>query len=143
MWLNHISACLGKTGLAPFVGGALGSKAFSPTSVVYANDIILQARRFADGFTLDDLSVGLDEIAGAGPGGNFLASRSTRQNFRKAYFESHIFPHLSMEKWQDIGQPKAERYLVEKTIQLIGDARLVEDHDEILQRGEVFIRKYN
>jgi trimethylamine--corrinoid protein Co-methyltransferase len=141
MWLNHISACLGKTGLSPFVGGSLGSKAFSPTSVVYANDIIMQARRFANGFCLDDLSVGLDEISAAGHGGNFLTARSTRQNYRSAYFESQIFPHLSLEKWQENGQPKAEKYLVDKTMQLIAEARSPEDHDELIHRGEAFIRR--
>jgi len=143
MWLNHISACLGKSGLAPFVGGSLGSKAFSPASVVYANDVILQARRFADGFTLDDTSVGLEEIVAVGPGGNFLSSKTTRKNFRNAYFESPIFPHLSLEKWQDMGHPKAEKYLLEKTLQLIADAQPLEDHDELLARGEGFIRTLN
>jgi trimethylamine--corrinoid protein Co-methyltransferase len=30
LWMDHLTACLGKVGLAPFVGGNLGSKAFSP-----------------------------------------------------------------------------------------------------------------
>jgi trimethylamine--corrinoid protein Co-methyltransferase len=143
MWLNHISACLGQTGLAPFVGGSLGSKAFSPTSVVYANEIILQARRFAGGFELDDFSVGLDEITAAGPGGNYLNARSTRKNFRNAYFESKVFPHLSLEKWQEKGQPKAEKYLQESTLQLILDSKSPEDHDEIIRLGEAFIYSNN
>lgn len=139
LWLNHISACLGKAGLAPFVGGALGSKAFSPTTVVFANDVILQARRFADGFTLDDVSVGLDEIASVGPGGNFLASRSTRKNFRNAYYESKIFPRFSLEKWQEAGQPRSEKYLVERTLQMIAEAQPPEDQVELIKRGENFI----
>ena len=141
LWMNHLTACIGKTGLAPFVGGAMGSKAFSPTCVVYANDIILQARRFANGFSLDDLTVGLDEIASVGPGGNFLASRSTLRNYKQAYFESKVFPQLSLEKWQEIGQPKADKYLVEKTLQLIADGRQPDDHDDLLERGERFIGK--
>jgi len=141
LWLNHLTACIGKTGLAPFVGGALGSKAFSPTSVVYANDIILQARRFANGFILDDLAVALDEIASMGPGGNFLTSRSTIKNYKQAYFESKVFPQLSLEKWQDLGQPKAEKSLVEKTLQLITDGRQPEDHDELIKRGESYINQ--
>jgi len=141
LWLNHLTACIGKTGLAPFVGGALGSKAFSPTSVVYANDIILQARRFANGFILDDLAVALDEIASMGPGGNFLTSRSTIKNYKQAYFESKVFPQLSLEKWQDLRQPKAEKSLVEKTLQLITDGRQPEDHDELIKRGESYINQ--
>ena len=41
----------GKVGLAPFVGGALGSKAFSPTTAVYADELIAMARDFAAGFS--------------------------------------------------------------------------------------------
>ena len=51
-WLNHLAACVGTVGLAPFVGGNFDSLAFSPAAAVYADHIIGQARRFADGFTL-------------------------------------------------------------------------------------------
>ncbi len=140
MWLNHISACLGKTGLSPFVGGSLSSKAFSPKNVVYSNDIILQARRFANGFFLDEFSVALEEINATGPGGNFLKAKSTRQNIKSAYFESKIFAQLSLEKWQDIGQPKAEKYLVERTMHLIKNSVYPDDHDDLIEHGEEFIR---
>jgi trimethylamine--corrinoid protein Co-methyltransferase len=69
LWLNHLTSCMGKVGLAPFVGGNLGSKAFSPAMVVYADEVIEQARRFTGGFKLDDENIGLVEIEEAGPGG--------------------------------------------------------------------------
>jgi trimethylamine--corrinoid protein Co-methyltransferase len=140
LWLNHISACLGKTGLSPFVGGSLSSKAFSPKNVVYSSDIITQARRFTNGFSLNDETVGLDEILDIGPGGNFLSTRSTRMNYKSAYFESQIFPHLSFEKWQENGQPKAEKYLVDRTRNVIEEAKFPEDHDDLIEQGEAFIR---
>lgn len=141
-WLNHLTASLGMTGLVPFVGGSLGSKAFSPNSVVYANDVILQARRFAEGFPLNDEAVGLDEIEAAGPGGNFLTAKSTRQNFRNAYFTSGIFPRLSLEKWEEKGRPAALDLLKQETIRAIAAARPPEDHDQILAVGEALIKKY-
>jgi trimethylamine--corrinoid protein Co-methyltransferase len=140
LWMNQLSACLGKTGMAPFLGGSLGSKAFSPSTVVYANDVILQARRFADGFELDDLTVGLDEVFATGPGGSFLSARSTRKNFRNAYFESKIFPRLSLEKWQESSQPKADKYLKDYTLQLIADANPPDDQVEKIRLGEAFIK---
>jgi len=140
LWLNHLSACLGKTGLSPFVGGSLSSKAFSPKNVVYSSDIITQARHFSNGFRLDDISVGLEEIMAVGPGGNFLSARSTRKNYKTAYFESRIFPQFSFEKWLENKQPKAENYLVERTRNLIDEAKFPVDHDDLLQRGEAFIR---
>jgi trimethylamine--corrinoid protein Co-methyltransferase len=142
-WLNHLTTSLGKTGLVPFVGGSLGSKAFSPTSVVYANDIILQARRFAAGFPLSEESVALDEIATAGPGGNFLSAKSTRQNFRNAYYTSSIFPRISLEKWEEKGRPEAIHLLKQATLRYIEESQPPEDHDRIVGLGEEFIQRMN
>jgi trimethylamine--corrinoid protein Co-methyltransferase len=141
-WLNHLTTSLGKTGLVPFVGGSLGSKAFSPTSVVYANDIILQARRFATGFPLDEESLALEEIAAVGPGGNFLMSKSTRQNFRNAYYTSSIFPRVSLEKWEEQGRPEAIQLLKTETLRHLAECKAPEDHDMIVALGEEYIGKY-
>jgi trimethylamine--corrinoid protein Co-methyltransferase len=140
-WLNHLTTSLGKTGLVPFVGGSLGSKAFSPTSVVYANDIILQARRFAAGFPVSEESVALDEIAAAGPGGNFLSAKSTRQNFRSAYYTSSIFPRISLEKWEEQGRPEAIQLLKTETLRRLSESKPPEDHDMILALGEKIIQE--
>jgi hypothetical protein len=62
LWMDLITGCLGKVGLSPFVGGALGSKAFSPSTAVYANEIIGQTLDFARGYSLDDEWVKMEEI---------------------------------------------------------------------------------
>ena len=139
LWMDHLTTCLGKVGLAPFVGGNLGSKAFSPAMVVYANDVIQQARRLAKGFAFDDTQVGLDEITLAGPGGDFLTAGLTLQNFRKNYYTSQVFPRLSLETWQEKGQPQAVQYLRERTLQLLDQTHPPDDHAELISRGEAFI----
>jgi trimethylamine--corrinoid protein Co-methyltransferase len=141
LWLDHLTTCLGKVGLAPFVGGNLGSKAFSPTLAVYANDVIEQARRFAAGFAFDETQVGLDEIRQAGPGGDFLTAGLTLERFRKDYYTSQVFPRLSLETWQEKGQPQAVQYLRERTLQLLTQATYPDDHDDLIARGEAFIQK--
>ncbi len=140
-WLNHLTAIIGKTGLAPFVGGSLGSKAFSPTSVVYANDIILQARYFAAGFALNNDTVNIEEIESIGPGGNFLMAKSTRQNFRNAYYTSNLFPRLSLEKWVQKDYPQATDILRQETTRLLSTIQPPQDHDTIISLGEDFIRR--
>ncbi len=140
-WLNHLTTSLGKTGLVPFIGGSLGSKAFSPTSVVYANDIIQQAQHFKTGFVLNEETVGIDEMEAVGPGGNFLMAKSTRQNFRNAYYTSKLFPRLSLEKWEQKGKPQAINLLKQETIRLIKESLAPDDHDDILAAGEEFIKK--
>ena len=138
-WFNHLVSCIGKVGLAPFVGDNLGSKAFSPTVVVYAHEIIEQARLFARGFELSDAAVAVDEMAQAGPGGSFLMSNSTLKLFRKAYYKGDIFPMLTLEEWQAQGSPKAEALLRRHTRHLLDDVQPPEDHADLMARGEAFI----
>jgi len=141
-WMNQITACIGKAGLVPFVGDTLNAKAFSPTTLVYVHEVIAQALRLAGGFVLDDEAVGLAEIAQVGPGGNFLTSRSTLAQYRRAYYSSPIWPRLSMEKWQARGRPRADDLLRERTCALLERAAPPADHDERLVRGEAFVTAY-
>jgi trimethylamine--corrinoid protein Co-methyltransferase len=138
-WFNHLVSCIGKVGLAPFVGDNLGSKAFSPAVVVYAHEIIEQARLFARGFELDEAAVALDEMAQVGPGGSFLMSNLTLELFRKAYYNSNIFPKLTLEEWQAEGSPKAEGLLRHYTRQVLDELQAPDDHADLMARGEAFI----
>ena len=140
-WMNHVTSCMGKVGLAPFVGDTLGSKAFSPVNAVYVHEIIAQALRMAGGFPLDDASVAVDEMAEVGPGGNFLLSGLTLQMYRSAHYASPIFQRWSLEKWQAQGYPRAIDLLRQYTCQLLEGLRAPEDHDALLAGGEAFIHK--
>jgi trimethylamine--corrinoid protein Co-methyltransferase len=139
-WMNHLTSLTGKIGLAPFVGGNLGSKAFSPALVVYADEIIAQARRFAGGFALDDAMLGLEEILLRGPAGSFLDAGLTMQLYRRAYHQSKLSPHISLEKWQERGQPQWLDLLRQQTRQLLEHSQPPQDHDELIARGEAFIQ---
>ena len=138
--MNHLTSCMGKVGMAPFVGGNLGSKVFSPSLAVYSDEVIGQARRLAQGFPLDDDWLGLEEIERKGPGGSFLNTELTQKHFRQAYFESHIFPRFSLEKWEAHGRPPAEQMLREYTQQLLGCCNPPEDHDKIVTKSEAYIK---
>ena len=139
-WVNHLTGCMGKVGLSPFVGDTLASKAFSPAVIVYANEVIAQARRFAQGFPLDDASLAVDEIAETGPGGSFLTSALTLKHFRQAYYRSDVWPNLTLEEWLDRGSPLADDALRHYTRRLLDEANPPEDHAELTARGEGFIR---
>lgn len=140
--IDHLTSCLGKVGLAPFVGGNLGSKAFAPALAVYSNEVIEQARRFAGGFSLDEESAALDDITRAGPGGHFLTTPLTMKRFRHDYYASDVFPRLSLEAWQEKRQPQATQLLRERTVELLDATQPPEDHDELLARGESFIQAF-
>jgi trimethylamine--corrinoid protein Co-methyltransferase len=138
-WANHLLSCLGKAGLVPFVGDTLGSTTASPETVVYADEVIAQARRLARGFKLHATTLALDDIAEVGPAGNFLMAPSTLENFRTAYFESKIFPNLTVEEWAQQDYPRADERLRNHTKQILDGLGAPEDHDDLIGRGETFI----
>jgi trimethylamine--corrinoid protein Co-methyltransferase len=139
-WMNTLTLALTHGGLAPFIGDSLGSKSISPLTIVHVHEIIDQALRFADGFQLDEASAVLDEIHKIGPGGNFLSSPSTLKNYKTGYYVSRVYPRLGMEKWQAAGQPSADKILREKTRDLLASVTAPEDHDELMAKGEEFIK---
>ncbi len=139
-WANHLASCLGQVGLAPFVGDTLGSTTMSPAVIVYADEVIAQARRTAAGFALDEVAAALDDIAGVGPGGNFLMTPGTLEHFRTAYFESAVFPNLTVDDWRQQGYPRADDRLRNRTRDLLADLSAPEDHDEVVAQGEAFIQ---
>ncbi len=138
-WFNHLISCLGKKGLAPFVGDILGSQAFSPNLIVYANEVIQQVRLFTEGFVIDDTNIGLEEIAQVGPGGNFLLSNLTLKSYRKARQFSNIFENVQIDEWQARGRPRTEDLLKGYTRQLLDESKPPKNHSELLAQGESFI----
>lgn len=142
-WMNHLTACISKVGLAPFVGDTLGSKAISPVNLVYVHEIISQALRFAGGFSIEQGQIGLDDICKTGPGGSFLSSKLTMKHYRDAYYTSPFFPRWSMEKWQAQNRPPAINLLREYTVDLLSHLPAPEDHADFMTRGESFIRRIN
>jgi len=107
---------------------------------VYANEIIEEALCFAQGFMLNDEFAAIDEIKAAGPGGSFLASALTLKLFRKGYYTSQIFPRLSLEKWEATGHPQAEELLRDHTQRLLAELKPLDDHAELIEQGESFVR---
>jgi len=141
LWMNHLTAELGKVGLAPFVGGNFDSMVFSPALVVYSDEVIRQARFFKQGFAINDESVALNEIESIGPGGNFLTSDQTFKYCRKTDFSSSIWPQITLEEWQAQENPAADEILDRHTCRLLDDLRAPDDHAELISRGETFIHQ--
>ncbi|TFH57828.1 MAG: hypothetical protein E4G90_11455, partial [Gemmatimonadales bacterium] len=140
LWTNHLLSLKGKSGMAPFVGGTLGSKAFSPTLTVYSNDVIGQAVRLSEGFPMSDQELDLDTLVDQGPGGSFVTSDLTLGSFRHAYYESKLTPRIGLEEWEQRGRPRFESLLREHTRQLLEDQTPLDDHDDLIARGEAFIK---
>ena len=138
-WANHLTSCLGKASLVPFVGDTLGSKAFSPASIVYANEVIAQCRDFAAGLDLETDPTLLEEIAETGPGGSFLLANSTLERMHSAHFQSEIFPSLTLDDWQAQNRPQAQKLLRDYTQQLIDGLQPAPGRDDLIARGTALI----
>ena len=141
LWMNHLTSCLGKVGMAPFVGGNFDSLAFSPAFVVYSDEVIRQARILERGFQISDASVALNEINTIGPGGDFLISDLTVALCREINFNSSFWPNLNLDQWQAKGSPKADKLLRSHTCELLLDLPVPDDHSDLIGRGESFIRE--
>jgi trimethylamine--corrinoid protein Co-methyltransferase len=139
-WMNHLISCAGKVGLAPFVGDTHSGLGFSPAIIVYANEVIRQARLFSHGFVLDDASVGMEEIAQAGPGGSFLLSDLTLKYHSNYRDFSHLFENLSLDEWQAKGRRRAEDFVRDYTRQLLNESKPPDNQLKLLAEGESFIK---
>jgi trimethylamine--corrinoid protein Co-methyltransferase len=142
-WMNTLTFSLTKGGLAPFVGDTLGSKAVSPLTFIYSHEIIDQALRFASGFQLDELHVGLGEIHKVGAGKSYVSAPTTLKKYKTGYYVNPIFPRWSMEKWLQAGQPHVQKKLREYAVEFLSDLPVPDDHEELVRRGEEFIRRHS
>ncbi len=92
------------------------------------------------GFEVDDRHVGADEIIyEMKENGHFLMSELTLERYQNAYFQG-IFPRISLEKWEELGNPRMEQLLRDRTVELLSNQEVPEDHDSIIARGEEFLR---
>jgi trimethylamine--corrinoid protein Co-methyltransferase len=140
LWINHLTSCLGKTGLIPFVGGNFDSLAFSPLLVVYSDYVIRRSLAFSKGFSITQQSFGLKEIEMTGAGGNFMTSESTLNSYMKDIDPHEIWPNFSLESWENANHPEAIGYLRKHTIDIINNLPTPADYQQIKSAGEEFIR---
>ena len=143
MWFNHLTAGLGKAQMAPFVGGNLGSMAFSPSTAVLSDVIIRQVLEFSRGFSLEEAEFALQDIDMLGPGGDFLGTDLTYERFKTSGFASGVWPVYTYDGWMADNRPGALDMLTEKTKSLLAETSAPEDHDALIQKGEAFIGDIN
>jgi len=142
LWLNHLTSCVSKVGMAPFVGGNFDSTAFSPTTVVMSDYIIGKSRKFAKGFILNDNMVNLNEMKTVGHGGNYLTSRQTLDALDDFSLPNSMWPSMNLDTWQLQGSPTPTKMLRDYTKTLHEQAsKSNQETEEIIRRGEDYINK--
>lgn len=141
LWMNHLTSCLGKVGLVPFVGSNFESLAFSPAMAIHSNQIIRQVREFMQGIGLGNFNPSFHEIMKAGPGGNFLTSEQTLKKMESYKKPDAIWQGLTVEQWESEGNPKASDRLKNYVEDLMNSLQPPDDCLQIMEKGEEIIRK--
>ena len=114
--------------------------AFSPSTVVLSDQIIGKAKDFAKGFTLNEQSVNLQEIALVGHGGNYLTSEQTLAALDKLSETDAVWSSLSLEAWKEQNMPSVEKELIEYSHDLYSKAiKASEAMVDIIKKGEEYI----
>jgi trimethylamine--corrinoid protein Co-methyltransferase len=87
--------------------------------LVASNEVIGLVRRIIRGFEISDETLALDLIDEIGPGGEFLTSKHTLENFRRNWFPQ-LLSRITYERWEkegkkDLGQRAGDkaRYILE------------------------------
>ena len=69
-----------------------------------------------------------------------MTSDLTMGSFRGAYYESKLMPRIGLEEWEQRNQPTFDGLLREQTRELLEDHSPLDDHDDLIARGESFIK---
>ncbi len=98
---------------ADFIHDAAGLMEFALTvsleKLVIDNEILGMAKRAIKGIEVNDHTLSLDEIKAAGPGGNFVTSKSTRRFMRKEHFRPVVSDHRQRSLWAADGRPDTNK----------------------------------
>jgi trimethylamine:corrinoid methyltransferase-like protein len=111
--------------------------------VVYADEVIGQARQFSGGFELSGDAVSLDQIDKIGPAGSYLASKQTLTLFRDFSDQAPLWPVMSLHSWQEARCPRAEAQLRKHTAALLADTPGPGDMAHLRAEGIKFIADLN
>lgn len=142
LWMNHLSSCLGKVGLIPFVGGNFDSLAFCPQTVIYGDQIIRQVRDFANGFPLNLQGFDDPEFDQMVREGSFLTANETLQSLQKTVNrQKDLWPIYSLNMWRDAGEPDAAVLLKSHTLTLLQNLQPPADRDQLLDKGRLIIQE--
>ena len=71
--------------------------------ILLGDELIDMCRRLTRGVELDDASFALDVIDQIGPGGDFLSSDHTLENFRQAHWLPRFLDRRRIHSWQEDG----------------------------------------
>ena len=95
----------------------------SPEMIVITDEIISLNRRTLEGIEVGEETLGLDTIAEAGPGGDFLHARHTRRHVRALQWKPTLFNRVSRSQWEADGAPDLRERARRKALVILAEHR--------------------
>jgi len=111
-------ALLAKTNLNHDVGYLESGLTGSPELMVLTDEIISMTRHFVNGVRIDDETLALDVIDQVGPGGDFLSTDHTLDNWDNLWVP-RLFNRQRLDAWEAAGSHPINDRLREKTVVLM------------------------
>jgi trimethylamine---corrinoid protein Co-methyltransferase len=87
-------------------------------ALVLGDELAGYARAFGEGLPVADEALALDEIIGAGPGGNHLGRPLTRANYRR-FRQSDLLDQSPHDRWQAAGATTLKERVTARTRELL------------------------
>ncbi len=110
---------------ADFIHDSAGLMEFAFTvsleKLVIDNEIIGMVKRAIRGIDVTDETLCLDDIKKAGPGGNFITSKSSRKFLRSEHYQPTISDRLQRSVWLSEGKLSAEERANEVVKKILGE----------------------
>ena len=90
----------------------------SAETIVLGNELVGYVKRLYTGVPTDDEALAVEEIRAAGPGGNHLARRYTRDH-RRDFWVSDLFDHSVYDRWEAGGSSTLKERVSLRTRELL------------------------
>ena len=98
--------------------------------VLFGDEAIAMCRRFTRGVELDEIALAADAIDAVGPGGHYLTSSHTLDNFKTAHWFPRFMDRQNYETWEKNGSQDMHDPLN------AGVRKILEEHEPLLIAGE-------
>jgi trimethylamine--corrinoid protein Co-methyltransferase len=101
-------------------GGILSSfLVFSREKLVLDDDLCGMARRFSDGLSVNEETLGLASITNVAEAGNYLKDPMTIARCRTEFWKPATYSRDSVQNWIAVGRPDAAEQAAERAEQLL------------------------
>ena len=107
-----------------------------------ANEEISALNRFVKSVQVNEETLGVDEIDDVGPGGNYLTSSNTIENFKDDIWTPELIDRQVHESWAEDGETSLRDRARDKVIDILENHQPERLPDEVEQELEEIVDKY-